>query len=108
MKKEAKQKDRNKNEEKNHYISRINVHWQLAAETAQARQKHRVLHRQRQLLKHRYRPKKHRRQRVQRKRPQTQRQQKPLQHWKMERTLLILIQTAVCSRSMKCMMEKEL
>ena len=67
-----------------------------------------VLHRQRQLLKHRYRPKKHRRQRVQQKRPQTQRQQKPLQHWKMERTLLILIQTAVCSRSMKCMMEKEL
>ena len=39
---------------------------------------------------------------------ETQRQQKPLQHWKMERTLLILIQTAVCSRSMKCMMEKEL
>ena len=26
------------------------MHWQLAAETAQARQKHRVLHRQRQLL----------------------------------------------------------
>ena len=60
------------------------------------------------LLKHRYRPKKHRRRRVQQKRPQTQRQQKPLQHWKMELTRLILIQTAVCSRSMKCMMEKEL
>ena len=27
------------------------MHWQLAAETAQARQKHRVLHRQRQLLR---------------------------------------------------------